>query len=384
MNVQSILIRGGMVYAPEELGLKDILILGEQIALIGERIVPPPGVKTKIFDASGSIVVPGFIDLHVHLLGGGGEDGWASRVPEVSLSALTTAGITTAVGVLGTDSVTRTPEALLAKTKAIRAQGLSAYMYTGAYHLPSPTITGSVMRDISLIEEVIGVKIAISDHRSSQPTVHELARLASEARIGGMLGKKPGIVHAHVGPGVAGLSPILSVCEQSEIPIGQFLPTHVSRNLSLMQQGIDLIKQGGVIDLTVPSDPAEIVPLVHMLINSGIDMGKVTLSSDGNGSRPLFTDDGAFMGMGIGSVATIGQSLRKLVESHILPLTAALRLITANPAARLGLSTHKGSIQPGLDADVLVLDQDLQIDKVIARGRLMVAGGTPVVNGVYE
>ena len=384
MNVQAVLIRGGMVYAPKELGLKDILIIGEKIALIGERVVPPPGFETEVFDASGSIVVPGFIDLHVHLLGGGGEDGWASRVPEVSLPALTSAGVTTAVGVLGTDSVTRTPEALLAKVKAIRAQGLSAYMYTGAYHLPSPTITGSVMRDISLIEEVVGVKIAISDHRSSQPSVHELARLASEARIGGMLGKKPGIIHAHVGPGKTGLSPILSVCEQSEIPIGQFLPTHVSRNLSLMQQGVDFIRQGGAIDLTATSDPAEIVPLVHMLTNNEIDMGKVTLSSDGNGSRPLFADDGAFMGMGVGSVSTIGQSLRELVVSRILPIHTALRLITANPAERLGLSARKGSIQPGLDADILVLNQGLQIDKVIARGQLMVERGTPVATEVYE
>ncbi len=383
-GIKCILLRGGEIYSPAKRGRGDILIIGRMIASVGEGLIPPVGLEVEEFDVSDRLVIPGFIDLHVHLIGGGGEDGSTSRVPEINLSTLTSAGITTVVGVLGTDSITRTPEALLAKVKALRAEGLSAWMYTGAYHLPSPTITGSVTRDLALIDEVLGVKIAVADHRSSQPTTHELARLAAEARVGGMLGRKPGIVHVHVGPGQAGLAPIIKVCTRTEIPIGQFLPTHISRSPALVSQGIEFVKSGGAIDLTVPSDPDTIVPIVWKLVNAGINMGKVTISSDGNGSRPLFSRDGDLIGMTTGTVLTLWESVKFLVAEKVLPFSDALRLITTNPADRLGISKLKGRIEPGADADIVILDQDFSIDKVFARGRLMVDSGAPVVKGAYE
>ncbi len=358
--------------------------MGERIAQIGKGIEFPKGFDVTIIDVSGRLIVPGFIDLHVHLIGGGGEDGPASRVPEITLSRLTTAGITTVVGVLGTDSITRSPEALLTKVKALRKEGLTAYMYTGAYHLPSPTITGSVARDIALIDEVIGVKIAISDHRGSQPTVNELAKLTSEARIGGMLGSKPGIVHAHVGAGKDGLQPLISVVENTEIPISQFLPTHISRTPALLEQGIEFVKRGGAIDITAPNKADKVISVVEKLIKSGIDLSKVTFSSDGNGSMPRFDSHGRLIGMGTGSVSTLLAAIRELVRSHTLTLPQALGLITSNPADRLGLSGRKGCIEPGADADLVILDEDLHIDKVFARGRLMVDGGKPVVKGAFE
>lgn len=57
--------------------------------------------------AAGLIAVPGFVDMHVHVAGGGGEAGPASRTPEARLSELLLAGITTVVGLTGTDSVSR-------------------------------------------------------------------------------------------------------------------------------------------------------------------------------------------------------------------------------------------------------------------------------------
>ena len=175
------LFRGGKLYSPEQEGMRDLLIAGDRIARIAAHLDVPKGLDVEIIDAEGQLIVPGFVDLHVHLIGGGGEDGPTSRVPEIALSELTHAGITTVVGVLGTDNVTRGPEALLAKVKALRQEGISAYMYTGSYHLPSVTITGSVKRDIALIEEVIGVKIAIADHRGSQVTACELRPTSGQA-----------------------------------------------------------------------------------------------------------------------------------------------------------------------------------------------------------
>jgi len=378
------LIRGGDLYTPGQKGVKDLLIAGDCIARIDKSIDIPKGLEVAIFDASDKIVVPGFIDLHVHVIGGGGEDGPASRVPEISLSTLTEAGITTVVGVLGTDGVTRSPETLLAKVKALRVEGLSAYMYTGSYHLPSVTITGSVKRDIALIEEVIGVKIAISDHRSSQPTMDELARLASEARVGGMLAGKPGIVHVHVGGGSRGLDPIFAVVKQTEIPISQFLPTHIGRDTTLLRQGIDFVNTGGCIDITVPNKTDKVISITKELQENEIDFTRVTLSSDGNGSKPRFNDRGELIGMATGDVGVLGKALEMLVEEKVLPLPDALALITSNPADRLGISSKKGSIQEGADADLLILNEELRIEQVFAKGRLMVDAGKAVVKGNFE
>jgi len=379
-----IVVSGGTVYSPSSLGRKDILIAGDRIVHIDDHIDLSKNIIVNRINATGKIVVPGFIDLHVHLIGGGGEDGPVSRVLELSLSRLTEAGITTVVGVLGTDGLTRSPEALLAKVKALRAEGLSAYMYTGSYHLPSPTITGSVKRDIVLIEEIIGVKIAISDHRSSQPTTDELAKLASEARVGGMLAGKPGIVHVHVGGGSRGLDPILAVVKQTEISISQFLPTHIGRDTTLLRQGIDFVSKGECIDITAPSKANKAISIIKEFQESRIDLTKVTLSSDGNGSKPRFNGRGELIGMATGDVATLGKTLKVLAEGKVLPLPDALALITSNPADRLGISGRKGSIQKGADADLLILDEELRIEQVFAKGRLMVDDGRALVKGNFE
>ncbi len=158
-----------------------------------------------MINLSGRMLCPGFIDQHVHLIGGGGEAGPTTRTPEVSLSRLTEAGITTVVGLLGTDSVSRHPASLLAKTRALNEED-HRRMLTGAYHVPSPTITGSVEKDVALIDRVIGVKCAVSDHRSAAPSGNQLASMAAESRVGGLLGGKPGVSVFHMGSSKKGYS----------------------------------------------------------------------------------------------------------------------------------------------------------------------------------
>ena len=138
------LITGGTVYAPQKLGHRDILIAGRAIARIAETIDLPAEFKPRVIRAKGRAIVPGFVDLHVHLLGGGGEAGPWSRTPEITLSKITRAGVTTVVGLLGTDDVSRRPETLLAKAMQLEQEGVSAYIYSGSYQLPLATVTGSL------------------------------------------------------------------------------------------------------------------------------------------------------------------------------------------------------------------------------------------------
>jgi beta-aspartyl-dipeptidase (metallo-type) len=378
------IIRNGEIHSPSPLGKKDLLIAGGKIIAIADHIEPLHGYDVTVIDARDLFVIPGLIDLHVHILGGGGEDGPASRVPEIRLSALARAGTTTVVGVLGTDAVTRSPESLLVKARELCDEGMNAYIYTGSYHLPSVTITGSVERDLALIDQVVGVKIAISDHRGSQLTTEELVRLASQVRVGAMLGGKSGIVHLHVGSGKRGIRPILDALDASELPINLFLPTHMSRTPVLLEQGIEFVRRGGNIDLTAHSDERETVAAMEKLIREDVDLAHVTLSSDGNGSMPVFNEKKELVGMKTGSVTTLLHSVRAIVSRGLMPLSEALALVTTNPASRLGLVGKKGGIAEGADADLVILDDHLMLDKVLCNGRLMVDRGQAIVTGRFE
>ncbi len=185
------LLQGAHLFAPEDRGICDVLLANGKIIAVGAGIPGDIVPDCTVINLSGRMLCPGFIDQHVHLIGGGGEAGPTTRTPEVSLSRLTEAGITTVVGLLGTDSVSRHPASLLAKTRALNEEGITARMLTGAYHVPSPTITGSVEKDVALIDRVIGVKCAVSDHRSAAPSGNQLASMAAESRVGGLLGANP-------------------------------------------------------------------------------------------------------------------------------------------------------------------------------------------------
>lgn len=77
-----------------------------------------------------------------------------TRTPELQMSELVENGITTVVGLLGTDGITRSVDNLYAKTRVLCEEGVSAYMLTGAYGYPSPTITGETDRDIVFVNEI--------------------------------------------------------------------------------------------------------------------------------------------------------------------------------------------------------------------------------------
>lgn len=382
------LIQGGTLYAPEKVGIKDILIVGRTIAKISEKIVLPDEFKAHTISAQGKLITPGFIDLHVHLLGGGGEGGPRTRTPEITLSKIIRAGVTTVVGCLGTDDVSRRPETLLAKAMQLEEEGISTYIYCGSYQFPPPTITGSVRGDVALIPKIIGVgEVAISDHRSSQPTFEELCRLAAEARVGGLLGGKAGLVHLHVGSGPRMLDLIIRIVKETEIPIGQFLPTHLTRTETLLREAIRFAKMGGNIDFTVKGldlqFPLTTEKALKIALDEGVSTDQITLSSDSNGSIPIFDNKGRLLRLAVGDIKNLYLEFKELVKGGF-PLEEILKLITLNPAKRAGIDRSKGSLEEGKDADLLILNKDLEIESVLAKGQMMIHQGEILVKGTFE
>ncbi len=376
------------MYGPGKMGVKDILVVGKTIAKIGDRIGLPDDFNAQVVSAAGKIITPGFIDLHVHLLGGGGEGGPRTRTPEITLSQITRAGVTTVVGCLGTDDVTRKIETLLAKAMQLEEEGISTFIYCGSYQFPPPTITRCVRGDIALIPKVIGVgEIAVSDHRSSQPTFEELARIAAEARVGGMIGGKPGLVHLHMGSGPRRLDLIIRIVKETEIPIGQFLPTHLTRTPELLEQAIQFARLGGNIDFTVKgkelSFPLTTQQALRKSLDAGVSMDQITLSSDSNGSMPIFDEGGNLVRLAVGDIQNLFREWRDLVKEGF-PIEEILKLVTANPAKRIGAFSSKGSLAEGKDADLLILNPDLKINSVMAKGRLLIYQNEFLVKGTFE
>ena len=379
------LIKNADVYAPSALGRQDILLAGERIVRIAANI-ELSGADVIVVDGSDLIAAPGFVDSLVHIIGGGGEGGFRTRTPELGFAETALAGVTTLVGVLGTDAVTRTLTNLLAKASALTEDGLSCYCHTGSYQIPVKTLFGSVQEDLILIDKFIGVgEVAIADHRSSQPTLNELKKLAAEARVGGMLAGKGGIVSVHVGDAPEGLSLIEKLVEESDIPISQFLPTHINRNRRLFVTALDYARHGGYIDFTTSTTPELLAQGevkcsrgLKEALAAGVPVTQITFSSDANASLPRFDSDGNFAGLGVGRISSLLDEARDAVLGEGVALADALQVITANPARALKLS-QKGELAPGKDADIVLLDAGLQVQSVWARGRRLVADGALAV-----
>ena len=384
-----LLLRNADVFAPRALGLRHLLLGGGRILWIGESLGEmPEALAIDTLDLQGLRLIPGFIDGHVHVSGGGGEAGFASRVPAPMLSRYTAAGVTSVIGLLGTDDAGRGTAELLAHVYALREQGMNAWAYCGGYHLPPTTLTGTVRGDIAFAEPLIGVgEVANSDHRSSQPTLDDLLRLASEAHVAGLMSGKAGIVHLHLGDGVRGLDLVRQALDVSELPPRVFKPTHVNRKKALFEEAVALAKRGCHVDITAfPVDEGEDAwPAAEALLrylDSGAPPERVSISSDAGGCLPCFDAEGRVCGMDVGHSGALLDTLNQLLARG-LPLERALPAFTCNPADLLRLP-GKGQINTGMDADLVALDANGAAHHVWLGGIAHVRAGEVVRRGMFE
>ena len=389
-----ILIQNGALFSPRALGRCDILTGGQKIIAIEKSIQAGmlPG-EVDIVDAKGLAVVPGFIDGHQHFTGGGGEGGFHTRTPEMQLSMNTVNGVTTAVGLLGTDALTRSVESLYAKTQSFNAEGLTAFMLTGSYWHPSPTITGSVARDLVYLQPVIGCKLALSDIRGPHLEAADLATLAAEIRVAALVANKPGFITVHTGIKPTGLDLIFEIIQKHATRPDMFIPTHINRkNPRLTDQALELARLGAVVDATCMNS----LPTADGVHMSAADFAcmadenglfdRVAFSSDAGGSLPVWNEDRSrIVSMGIGTPASLLFELSSLVNKKGMPLEKALCPLTTTPARVYGLAGEKGEVKVGADADILVLDPaTMAVRDVLARGTVMIRNRVIERKGYFE
>lgn len=378
-----ILFKNAHIYAPKDLGIMDILVGGKSI-LVMDKNLSLNVDKLEIVDLEGYNLAPGLIDQHVHITGGGGEAGYHSRTPEIVLSQLLKYGITTVVGVLGTDGCTRSLENLYAKAKALENEGITAFMHTGSYQVPTFTLTGSIMKDLVLIDKVIGVKIAMADNRGSFPTDDELLKIVSQIRVGGLISKKVGILHMHMGALEDKLDAVFRLINDYQFPINYFEPTHCARTKELFNEAMRFQKQGGFIDVTTGGSKfAQIHEVLAYGLENNLNLDKVSLSSDGNGSVPKFDNNSNLIGFGCASCKSNIDVIKDILAHKVLSMEDTIKLMTKNVATFLNL-TNKGEIKIGYDADFIVYDNDFNIKDVIAKGDFCIKDEKLIKKGFFE
>ncbi len=383
------LIKNADVYSPEPLGIRHLLLGGGKVLYLGAEL---PAVDASLLsdttDLDGAPLIPGLIDCHVHVTGGGGEDGFSTQAPPVPLSRFTRHGVTSVVGLLGTDDETRSTANLLARVRALREEGLSAWCWTGGYHVPPTTLTGSVRGDIVNVDCIIGLgELAISDHRSSQPSFDELARLASEVHVAGLISRKAGVLHLHLGDGSRGLDLVRRLLDETELPPRVFHPTHVNRKKDLFEEACSLSRENVVVDVTAfPVDENEdawsAADAWVRFHEEGCPADCLTISSDGGGCLPVFDQNGHMVKMDFATPAGLPETLRELVERGF-SLSQVLPSMTTNVARLLKLE-NKGRIEAGADADFVCLGEALDVRHVMARGQWMVQDQEPIARGLFE
>ena len=376
------------VYAPEPLGPRAVLVGGGRVLSITEAAPELAGVEVRTTDLEGRRLVPGLVDAHVHVTGGGGEAGPHTAAPAPALTAYTAAGVTSVVGLLGTDDTTRTTGGLLRQVYGLRREGLSAWAWTGGYHLPPTTLTGSVRTDVALVEPIVGFgELAVSDHRSSQPTADEVARLAADCHVAGLMTGKAGVLHLHLGDGARGLGLVRQLVRETEIPARTFHPTHVNRRAALLDEAFALTAEGVTVDVTAfppafaAGDEVLAADALVRALDAGLDE-RVTVSSDGGGCLPHFSAQGELLRMDFATSGALADLLADLLGRGV-PLHRALPFFTRTPARLLRLA-RKGGVAVSHDADLVVLDDAGRPSDVMARGRWHVRGGRPVVRGTFE
>jgi N-acetylglucosamine-6-phosphate deacetylase len=388
-SMATILLHVGKAITPKgEVANAGILIRDGEIEMVGPRSgMELPSGATEV-QASDGTAIPGFVDVHIH--GAGGHD-----VMEANETALST--IAGRLAAFGTTSLLATTITASADDTCRSVEGIAKYI-SGQYQTGDARaeILGIHFEGPFLSKERRGVHPAEWLQLPSAELLQRfLQAAAGNARIltiaPELLGATPCIDAARSLGMVVSIGHTDATYEQARAAVahGAHHATHVYNAMRPFTH-----RDPGVIGavLTTPELTAELIAdgihvdeiAMKVLLQAKGAQG-VVLISDGTSATGM--PDGEYLLGGLkvtvnggvcrnaegrlaGSTLTLDRALRNIVGLGI-PLADAVRMLTLNPATLLGIEFKKGALRTGADADIVLLNDGLEIERVWARGTLV-------------
>jgi allantoinase len=402
MTEVDILITGGRVVTPDSTFEASVAIAGEAIVAVGPRDALPPARET--IDAAGKYVLPGAIDSHVHFRAPGYDykEDW-----QTGTGGAARGGVTTVLEMPNTKPPTATVEALRQKQAIARAH---AYVDYGIYGLLDENNLGELeaLMDAGVssfkcfMGNTFGDLPAPSDgamlegfeilaRRGYRCTVHAenasiMARRQAKLEAAG---RTDPLAHLAARPEVCAMEAVGRAIIFAEWTGARLHIAHKSSKDALYlirdakRRGVDVTVetcpqylllstedmkvQGGVMRVNPPiREPGHQEPLWEALREGVVDM----IATDHAPHTPEEKTRASIWQCDCGFPGVETQMALMLTEVNRGRMTIMdyVRWACANPARAWGLYPTKGVIQPGADADVVLVD--LAAERAIDQGSL--------------
>lgn len=370
-------IINGLIWQ-EGIWLKDYALLFEEQI---EAIVPLKSVemsKVDWFDAKGQLIVPGFIDIHIHgYKGYDVMDGSEESLTEIRKS-LPENGITAFLPTSMTMDASKITDVMERVREEQKKQGIGSQIL--GLHMEGPFINGDykgaqnaeyimapkeewlkefadVIKVITLAPEVPGAMDLLEKYRDDFCFSIGHSGASYEQAMEAFKKGAKGVTHLfnamtglnHRAPGIVGAA-LNSLCYCEMIADNVHIHPALYQTVVRMKGAdkilliTDCMKGGGLPDGIYDLGGQEVI----------VDHGKCTLK------------DGTIAG----SVLRLNQGARHFSQSDGLKLETVLPMITENPAKYLGIESEKGTLVQGKDADIVIMDRDWRIKRVFVKGNV--------------
>ncbi len=381
------LIQHGDVVTPSGI-ISDgsVLIDGRRIVAVGQRdeIAHDPSVEERI-DAGGRIIAPGFIDIQLN----GANGRLLTNEPSVD-TVLMMAKVLPQFGCTSflPTAITATPDRLMAAANAVAEAQTAEH--------PGATILGLHVEGPFLNPGRAGA------HRRDMilPPSVELLRRLSQASLGchrllTLAPEMPGALEVielaiHLGITVAlGHTNATPAEIDRAADRGVTLATHLFNAMAQLGSRVPGTV-GGVLandrlSASVIADCVHVDPVSLNVAVRAKGPNRIILITDG--MPPIGTTDDHFVldgeqievrdgacyrsdGVLAGSALTMNAAVRNMVTAVGVPLDAAIAMASLNPARVAGVADHQGSLEPGKDADVVIIDRDVNVWMTMVEGRI--------------
>jgi N-acetylglucosamine-6-phosphate deacetylase len=376
------LVNARVLTPDEEIPRATVVLEGGRIAAVGERLPPP--AAAQVIDVAGLTLAPGFIDIHVH--GGGGFSLMTEDSEEIRSYArwVVSKGVTAFLITL-VAAARPQMERWLAAAASVGENVPGGASPLGIYlegPFLNPKRKGAIPADGLRPPDVSEFLAHVGTARGRLKTIALAPELAG-ARELIVAAREQGVV-ASIGHSDATYEETLEAislgvtqathCFNAMRPFHHREPGCLGAVLASPQVAAELIADGvhvhpGAMALLLRAKgPQRTILVTDGVVPAGVTPGRYLLFGQQIAvTRQVATiADGALAG----SVATMDQMVRNVVQLGLASLQEALRMASLNAAAALGLEGSKGRIARGFDADLVALDDGMQVAMTFVGGEL--------------